>query len=56
MEEDDYPIIRYIPMIGEFKWPLEARTLEEAFAIMRQPGRWLTRAELDLIYPAKTSK
>ena len=48
---EEEPIIYYMPQIVEPQWPIEARTLDEAFAILRRPGRWLTRAEMELLYP-----
>ena len=48
--------IRVIPVSEPTPWPIEARTLEEAYAILRRPGRWLTREEMEFIYPSTNAE
>lgn len=45
------PHVDYIPPDNAPQWPLEARTMAEAFDMMRQPPKRMTRAELAELYP-----
>jgi len=44
-------VIEFIPPYEGSPWPPHARTLQEAFDIMRPPVRKMTRAELEAEFP-----